>query len=517
MSQILKDLKIPLSSSLEEELEKYQPYSSYRILRKSIDARRRDVIYEVYTIELFAPQETPLENSFPIQPISTPSSSYPRPIIIGAGPAGLFCALRLVERGIPCLLLERGSASEKRILKINRFWRYGEFDPDDNVCFGEGGAGFFSDGKLITRIKSPEIPYVLQRLVQFGAPEEIQYLSNPHVGSDKIRRILPKIRQFLIEKRCEIQFNTSVTQFLTENSQIVGVQTQDQQVFKSNHIVLATGHSASEIFYNLNNLGVFLEGKSFAMGLRIEHSQDFINQVQYKKFAEHPKLKAANYKVTHNTQNGIGIYSFCMCPGGYILSSGTEADGVVCNGMSNYNRNGKQANSALIVTMDHKKLFGEDTFGGLHLRRSLEEKCFQAVQEQGGTKELPVQTTGDFLSNHLGKALPSSSPSGVIPVDFNKILPEFLIAPLKEGLLNFERKMPGFIENSQLHGIESRTSCPLRITRDPKSLQSLSHKGLYPAGEGAGYAGGITSAAVDGVHIAEAITQDFLEKEKLSL
>lgn len=507
MSQIIKDLKVPLDSSIEEVLERYSPhFSHYRVLKKSVDARRRHEIHEVLTVEVFGKDEQPTQNNYPIEPVSYHGK---KPIIIGAGPAGLFCALRLIERGIPSILIERGSPTEKRIFKINRFWRYGEFDPEDNVCFGEGGAGFFSDGKLITRIKSDEIPYVMHRLVQFGAPEEIQYLSNPHVGSDKIRRIMPKMRDYLAQKGCDIRFNTRVEELIADHESIKAVKLHTGEILESDHIVLATGHSATDILEHLHKIGVFLEGKSFAMGLRVEHPQKFINETQYRAFADHPKLKSANYKLTYNTDDGIGVYSFCMCPGGYVLSSGTEDDGIVCNGMSNYNRNGKFANSALVITVDHKKLFGNDLFGGMKLRRDLEKKCFESIQKQGGTKEIPVQTTEDFMKNRKGKALETSSPSGVLPVNFHEILPKYLIEPLKEGLKDFDRKMPGFIsQNSQLHGVESRTSCPLRVTRNPETLQSISHKNLYPAGEGAGYAGGITSAAVDGIRIAEAIVKN---------
>ncbi len=506
--KLLKDLKVPLDADISDIIKKQIPtFSSFRVIKKSVDARKRHAIHEVYTVEVYMPGETPQDHDFPVSRINFKGN---KPIIIGGGPAGLFCALRLIERGIPCIVIERGSPTEKRIFKINRFWRYGEFDPEDNVCFGEGGAGFFSDGKLITRIKSDYIPYVMHRLVKFGAPEEIQYLSNPHVGSDKIRRIMPKMRKHLQENGCEILFNTKVTGLIHTNDRVTGVKISDGTEYHSDHVVLATGHSASDMLEHLNEIGVKLEGKSFAMGLRVEHPQKFVNEVQYRTFAEHPKLKSANYKLVYNTDDGIGVYSFCMCPGGYVLSSGTEADGIVCNGMSNYNRNGQFANSAIVVTIDHKKLFGDDLFGGMKLRRSLEKKCFDEIQKQGGTKEIPVQTTMDFMKGQKGKALLTSSPSGVLPVNFHEILPEYMIEPLKEGLKNFDSKMPGFIsQESQLHGIESRTSCPLRVPRDKETYVSISHKGLYPAGEGAGYAGGITSAAVDGIRIAESIASNY--------
>ncbi len=509
MSKIVKDIKVALDSTIEEKLKILEPnFSQFHILKQSIDARKRHAPHEVYTVEVFEKGEKPEKKTFELKKVKF---KYNKPVIVGAGPAGLFCALRLVEQGIPCILLERGNPTEKRIFSINKFWRYGELDPNDNVCFGEGGAGFFSDGKLITRIKSEHIPYIMNRLVQFGAPPEIEYLSNPHIGSDKIRRIMPKIRQFLIQNGCEIHFNSIFKNLLISDNKVIGVETaggnSDSKSYTSEHVVLATGHSSNSIFEDLHKWGVKLEGKSFAMGLRIEHSQEFINKVQYGNFFNHPKLKAANYKLTnHNDKTGIGVYSFCMCPGGYVLSSGTEPDGIVTNGMSNYNRNGNFANAAIVVSINHQKLFKNDLFGGLRLRRDLEVLCYNAVREAGGTKQIPAQIVSDFMNRKKGKVTSTSSPSGVVAIDFNEILPEFILKPLKASLLEFDKKMPGFIsEKTLLHGIESRTSCPVRILRDDATLVSVSHRGLYPAGEGAGYAGGITSAAVDGVRIADAI------------
>jgi hypothetical protein len=412
-----------------------------------------------------------------------------------------------VERGIPCILFERGSESSERIKGINRYWRYGELDRRNNVCYGEGGAGLYSDGKLITRIKSPHIPYVLNRLVQFGAPVEIQWLANPHVGSDKIRRVIPKMREFLRANGCEIHFNTQVTEILFENKQTVGVKTEHGTEIRSLFVVLATGHSAEDMLLHLAEKEVFIEGKSFAMGLRIEHPQKAINKIQYRDFSEHPKLGSANYKLAHHDhKTNIGVYSFCMCPGGYVLSSGTEAEGIVCNGMSNYNRNSPFANAAIVVSVDHEKNFGKDIFGGLKLRRQLETQAYQSVLAVGGSKELPAQNMMDFICGRIGQVHPGSCPSGTKAVRLDELLPSFIHKRILEGFNKFERSMKGFItEESQLYGVESRTSCPLRVTRNEESLQSLSHQGLFPAGEGAGYAGGITSAACDGVRIAEKI------------
>jgi uncharacterized FAD-dependent dehydrogenase len=516
MSKIFKELKVGLDEDIAEKLQWMTPdYSQYRTLRKSLDARRSTDAHWVYTVEVFEKGETPNDDSFEVEPIHiNKGSKFERPIIVGSGPAGLFAAVRLVERGIPCVLLERGSIGSKRIQLINRFWRYGELDPDNNVCFGEGGAGLYSDGKLITRIKSPYIPYVMQRLVKFGAPEEIRYLANPHVGSDRIRRVIPKIREYLISKGCEIHFDTPMTKLLTEanthgESQVCGVETRDGRIFRSQHVVLATGHSAEDVITHLHSLGVKMEGKSFALGLRVEHPQKLVNRIQYRRLSDHPALGAANYKLAdHDNKTGIGVYSFCMCPGGFVLSSGTDQGGIVCNGMSNYNRGSAFANSAIVVSVNHDQSFGDDIFGGLKFRRAMEEGALQQVHRAGGTFQIPVQNVVSFLEERSGPAIKSSSPSGVVATRLDQLLPKAISQRLREGLTKFDQNMKGFISNeAQLHGIESRTSCPIRITRDSETLQSVSHKGLYPTGEGAGYAGGITSAACDGIRVAEAIAQ----------
>jgi uncharacterized FAD-dependent dehydrogenase len=559
MSQILRDLEVGLDEDLKEVLRRRFPlYSNHRILRQSVDARRSAQIpYWIYSIEVFEGDEKPSIENFDPDPIQWPKSRA-KPIIVGTGPAGLFTAVRLLERGIPSLILERGSVGEKRMLKINRFWRFGELDPNNNVCMGEGGAGLYSDGKLITRIKSPHIPYVMDRLVRFGAPEEIRWLSNPHVGSDKIRRVIPKLRAFLLAGGCEIHFDTPMKELILEASpggsgsstktstatsaggsggsgksnttngntangteavarsaRVTGVRTTTGKEFFSDHVVLATGHSAEDILHTLYNQGVHMEGKSFALGLRIEHPQEAINKIQYRKAWDHPSLGAANYRLAdHDDKTGIGVYSFCMCPGGYVLSSGTEQGGVVANGMSNYNRGSAFANSAIVISIDHQKRFGKDLFGGLKFRRSLETSAFQAVQTEVDRQGLPVkarhaipaQRVVDFLNGKDGPALPTSSPSGVLPVRLDKILPPDLTARMAQSLEEFNSKMKGFIsDQAQFHGVESRTSCPIRITRSGEDLESVSHAGLYPAGEGAGYAGGITSAACDGVRIADQI------------
>lgn len=517
MSKVFKDLNLQLDENIEEKLDLLSPnWGSYRILKKSVDARKQP--HFVYSLEVFDKNETPEEDSYLLESIENYKGC--KPLIIGAGPAGLFAALRLLERGIPCTLIEQGSPAEKRIKGINRYWRYGELDPKNNVCFGEGGAGLYSDGKLITRIKSPHIPYVMQRLVEFGAPEEIKYLSNPHVGSDKIRRVIPIMRKRLLELGCEIRYDTKVTKLLTNSNSIMGVETEAGEKILSDHIVLAIGHSANEFFNHLHDSGVFLEGKSFAMGVRVEHPQELINKIQYKEQSEHPSLGAANYKLTHHDKKtNTGVFSFCMCPGGYVLSSGTEADSIVCNGMSNYRRNSAHANSAVVVTIDHKALFGDDLFGGFKLRRQIEVDAFNKVQSYGGTKQLPTQNLMDFLNQSLRIDIAKgSSPSGETKIPLHEVFPKDIYKPLATGLENFQNKMKGFVtEKAQVYGVETRTSCPLRITRDKTTYQSISHSGLYPTGEGAGYAGGITSAACDGINVADAIYELYKTSAKHSV
>jgi len=509
MSKIFKDIKIKIEDDLEQHLSWLMPdHGPYRILKQSVDARQKHSPHFVYSIEVAEKNEELKTEEFSLERLTKLPANFKKPIVIGTGPAGLFAALRFVERGIPCVIFERGSESTERIKGINRYWRYGELDQRNNVCYGEGGAGLYSDGKLITRIKSPHIPYVLNRLVQFGAPAEIQWLSNPHVGSDKIRRVIPKMREFLKQHGCEIHYNSQITKLIYGTNSIQGVVTEQGQSYYSDHVILATGHSAEDMLNHLMESGVHIDGKSFAMGLRIEHPQQKINEIQYRQYANHPKLGSANYKlVHHDKQTEIGVYSFCMCPGGYVLSSGTEKDGVVCNGMSNFNRNSPYANAAIVMSINHDELFGSDKLGGMKLRRQLETDAFKAVKNLGGTKELPAQSLTSFLQKSSKNNLRgTSSPSGTKAVRLDELLPNFMFQKIKEGLEKFNQNMKGFItEDAQLYGVESRTSCPLRVTRDSASLESLSHKGLYPCGEGAGYAGGITSAACDGINCADKV------------
>jgi uncharacterized protein len=390
---------------------------------------------------------------------------------------------------------------------INRYWRYGELDLRNNVCFGEGGAGLYSDGKLITRIKSDHIPYVMNRLVKFGAPQEIEYLSNPHVGSDRLRRVIPFLRKYLIENGCEVHFDTQITDLVIENKSIKGVVTEKNEIFYSPFVLLATGHSAEDIFLMLEKHQVFMEPKSFAMGVRIEHPQSWVNSKQYRELAEHRALGSANYKLTHHDHKTMtGVYSFCMCPGGFVLSSSTDKEGLVCNGMSNFNRNSPWANSAVVVTVDQKNFSSQNPLAGLQDRKQAEVRALNQVISHGGNKQLPAQKLEDFFNQKLGTVRKGSSPSGEVAARVDQILESNQYKRLLEGLNSFDQKMKGFFHpEAQIYGVESRTSCPVRITRNSETYQSLSHTGLYPVGEGAGYAGGITSAACDGIRVADQI------------
>ncbi len=505
MSTRLDDISVELDEELEEKLRLLgHEFAQVRILKKSIDARRKKPHF-VYSVELLSEGEAFTEKLEALPKIKAPSG--PRPIVIGAGPAGLFCALRLAERGWPPILLERGSTTVKRLQAISQYWRYGKLDPENNVCFGEGGAGLYSDGKLITRIRSPYIPYVMDRLIQFGAPEEIRYLSNPHVGSDRIRKLIVPLREYLIQLGCEIRFDTRVDEILTSEGQIKGVRIASGEKILSNRVVLATGHSASDLLENLSRWGIAVEGKSFAMGLRIEHSQKLINQIQFGAYADHPSLGAASYRLAdHDPHTGIGVYSFCMCPGGYVVASTAEPGTMVSNGMSNYKRNSPFANSGIVITVDHEKMFGSEVYGGFYFRREIETKAFEYSKARGIGKEVPAQKLKDFLSKREGSLEPSSSTSGVVAAPLHELFPKEIYKRFVQSLQRLDKKMPGFLsDEAQLHAVESRTSCPIRVPRHSESLQSISHAGLYPCGEGAGYAGGITSAAVDGIRVAEAM------------
>lgn len=512
-------IQLPFDHDLEGYLRsKIAELGDYRVLSKSLDARGANKgkvpIYQ-YDIEytLRGGEKLPhYEENFPQF-----KALKQKPIIIGAGPAGLFCALRLSEYGIPSLIIERGKAANKRMLSIAKFWRYGELDPDTNVCYGEGGAGLYSDGKLITRIKSPYISYVMQKFVDFGAPEETAYISNPHLGSNKIRDIIGRISALLVARGCEFSYETKVDSLLTEKSQVVGVKTHDGKSYYSDHVILATGHSARDMYKECLEKNIAMEAKDFSVGVRIEHSRQHIDHIQYGGWADSGELQSARYRLSHHDkESDRGTYSFCMCPGGYVLSSGTEKEGIVVNGMSNYARNSRWSNSALVVTIRKGKDFAKkgELWDGIDFQENIEKLAYKQSKKLATGRELPTLSLGEFFSRKISRENlkhKTSTPSGIVKAPLWEILPDFVYNSLEQSLNKFDQKLKGFKwENALIMAPETRTSSALTILRDKEKLTSISHPGLYPCGEGAGYAGGITSAAVDGIRVAMAIlTQEF--------
>lgn len=508
--------RLKFNQSLDKYLQKnYSDVVDYRVLSKSLDARganRGKTPSYQYNLEVVQDGERFSKYGEDFVQLEALSE---KPIIIGAGPAGLFCALRLSEYGIPSIIIERGDEANQRMKKIARFWRYGELDQESNVCFGEGGAGLFSDGKLITRVKSPYVKYIMQRFVDFGAPEEVAYISNPHLGSNKIRNIISSMSDHLRSKGCEIIYGGRVDELLTDGSDVTGVRLSDGREFKSKHTVLAAGHSAKELFEHLIDKKIQMEDKSFAVGVRIEHPRSLIDHIQHGDFQE---LGSARYRLSwENPQTLKGTYSFCMCPGGYVLSSGTKEEGIVVNGMSNYARNSPWSNSAIVVSVEKGKDFndyGDDMLAGLKFQEDIEKKAKDLSDEMADGRKLPAMTVNEFLKGELNSnPLPkTSSPSKIFKADIRPLFPNFINEHLKKALAVFDTRMPGFAgDQAVLIAPETRTSSPLTIVRDKEKMVSVSHNGLYPCGEGAGYAGGITSAGVDGVKVAMAI----LQSEKL--
>jgi uncharacterized FAD-dependent dehydrogenase len=475
--------------------------SEIRVIKKSLDARGRRKYWN-YSLEVYARGESP---ELAIEPFPKLKWDGDPPLIIGAGPAGLFAAWTFLQHGIRPILLERGERMHERMRKISRYWRTGVLDPDSNVCHGEGGAGTFSDGKLITRIKSPHIPRVMRALVDYGAPEDITYVYNPHVGSNLIRGVIKNLCDDLRARGAEIRFGTRVEKLLLKGRETRGVILSDGSEIRGSGVVLACGHSAGAFFEALHAQDVFIEPKSFALGVRIEHPQAYVNQWQLGSSTAPEEIRAAQYKLaTYWDEEKIGVYTFCMCPGGYVVSSTTDPGTIVVNGMSNYHRNSPFANAAVVVSVDKERIHGEDPFKMMRFQRGIETQTYRTSALLGDPKRVPVQRLEDFLLGRMGRpAVKSSCPSGTVTADFSGIFPDWVNRYLRDGLLDFERRRRGFLHpEAVLHAVESRTSSPVRITRDDETLQSVNTPGLFPCGEGAGYAGGITSAAVDGMRAA---------------
>jgi uncharacterized FAD-dependent dehydrogenase len=491
---------------------------SLKIIRQAIDARRKPNISFVYTIDVqIVPAEgqvlsrlrhdkdVMIKQAAEQQIIACGLEPLPeRPVIIGFGPSGMLAAYRLAKKGYQPLVLERGAAIDQRTLDVKKFWTAGQFNSESNVQFGEGGAGAFSDGKLTTRVSDANMDEVLELFVNCGAPPDILFVHKPHIGTDILKQVVKNLRQKIIDLGGEIRFHSQVTGF-THNSAggIAGVIVGAQERIPATVVLLGIGNSARDTYELLYRQGVSMEAKPFAIGVRIEHSQDLIDQAQFGSLAGHPKLGAADYAlVYHDKENGRTAYSFCMCPGGVVVAGASEAGRVVTNGMSSYARSSGIANSALVVTVDPHD-FGPGILAGIEFQRHYEALAFQIA---GGNYFAPVQSVGDFLQQDScsPRIHPTYRP-GVTACDLRQCLPTFVTATLTKALPDFGRKIKGFADSAaMLTGVETRTSAPVRIKRGD-DFQSENVAGLYPIGEGAGYAGGIMSAALDGLHAANLI------------
>ncbi|PHQ15111.1 NAD(P)/FAD-dependent oxidoreductase [Marinobacter profundi] len=495
---------------------------NFTVFKRSYDARKKNTeIKFVYIIDLRARDEAAILDRFAADnhvrpapdtgyhPVArAPAELTERPVVIGFGPCGLFAALLLAQMGFRPIVLERGKDVRRRTKDTWALWRKKTLTPESNVQFGEGGAGLFSDGKLYSQIKDPKFygRKVMQEFVRAGAPEEILYVSKPHIGTFRLTGVVAAMRQEIIDLGGDIRFESKVTDLLLNDGRIEGVELASGERISSRYVVLALGHSARETFRMLQRNGVFIEAKPFAIGFRIEHPQSLIDQARLGKYAGHPALGAADYKLVYHASNGRAVYSFCMCPGGTVVAATSEPERVVTNGMSQYSRNERNANAGIVVAIHPGEDFPGGPLAGVELQEQLEANAYKL----GGSDYCaPAQLVGDFIkgrpSTALGEVEPSYKP-GVRLGDLAPSLPPYAIEAIREALPAFGKQIRGFDrDDAVLTGIETRTSSPVRITRDHASLQSLNVRGLYPAGEGAGYAGGILSAGVDGIKVAEAL------------
>ncbi|MGA7749170.1 MAG: NAD(P)/FAD-dependent oxidoreductase [Gallionella sp.] len=499
---------------------------SYIVFKRGVDARKSHAILYTYTLDVTLRDEAAVlarfsnDQHIKLSPdtryhfvVQVPQNLSSRPIVIGMGPAGLFAGLLLAQMGFRPLILERGKAVRERTKDTFGLWRQGVLNPESNVQFGEGGAGTFSDGKLYSQIKDPRYlgRKVLDEFVKAGAPEEILYESHPHIGTFRLVGMVEKMRETILSLGGEIRFESRVDDIEIKNGpgnigHVTGVVLASGEHIATDHLVLAVGHSARDTFEMLHRLGIYIEAKPFSIGLRIEHPQSLIDRARYGKNAGNPLLGAADYKLVHHASNGRSVYSFCMCPGGTVVAATSEPGRVVTNGMSQYSRNERNANSGIVVGITPEQDYPGDALAGVQFQRRWESRAFELG---GGNYNAPGQLVGDFLagrpSTKFGEVQPSYTP-GVHLCDLSTALPDYAIAAIREALPAFAKQIKGFdMADAVLTGVETRTSSPIRIKRNKDDFQSINTKGLYPAGEGAGYAGGILSAAVDGIEVAEAL------------
>ena len=554
----LTDIKLPLNHSddaieqaiLEKLVITKAELVDFTVFKRGYDARKKNNIFLIYTLDINTSKNEVLLANFSRDSHvkQTPDMAYKfvaqapehikqRPVVIGMGPCGLFVGLVLAQMGFKPIILERGKEVRQRTKDTFGFWRKKILNTESNVQFGEGGAGTFSDGKLYSQVKDPKhySRKVLHEFVDAGAPEEILYVSKPHIGTFKLVTMVEKMRAKIFELGGEVRFEQRVDQIHFENDktitfdediltdftakQVTGLTLASGEHIATNHIALAIGHSARDTFKMLYNEGVYIKAKPFSVGFRIEHEQSVIDEARFGKNAGNEILGAADYKLVHHASNGRSVYSFCMCPGGTVVAAASEEGRLVTNGMSQYSRHERNANSAIVVGIEPKdyiagKFASNDhsVLAGIEFQRRLEEQAFTMG---GESYDAPVQLVGDFLAGRKagehGSVIPSYKP-GVTYCDLSEALPDYAVQAIKEALPAFDKKIKGFSMNdATLTAVETRTSSPIQITRDRKSFESLNAKGLYPAGEGAGYAGGILSAGIDGIKIAEAMALSMIK------
>ncbi len=536
----ITELRLPIEHA-PEELEvailkrlgiSSKDFVNFIVFKRSYDARKNIALAFIYTVDVSVKNEEAILTKFGhdqhVRP--SPDTSYhfvaqannqsndslkERPVVIGFGPCGIFSALVLAQMGFKPIVLERGKQVRERTQDTWGLWRKNVLSPESNVQFGEGGAGTFSDGKLYSQIKDPKFygRKVIQEFIKAGAPEEIAYVAKPHIGTFRLVGVVEKMRQEIISLGGEVRFQQKVTGFEIKDGVMAAVNLESGEKLAARHVIIALGHSARDTFKALHEAGVYIEPKPFSVGFRIEHPQSLIDRARLGPHAGNPLIGAADYKLVHHAKNGRAVYSFCMCPGGTVVAATSEEGRVVTNGMSQYSRNERNANAGIVVNVDPEDYGGsaKNPLAGIDFQRALESKAF----ELGGRNyEAPGQLVGDFVigktSTEFGKVIPSYKP-GVHLTDLAQALPDFVIEAMREALPAFDKKIKGFaMHDAVLTGVETRTSSPLRITRG-NDYQSLNTKGLYPAGEGAGYAGGILSAGVDGIKVAEALALDMIQ------
>ena len=521
-----EDLTTAITTKLKISAEQM---ASFVMFKRGYDARNKRNIQLIYTLDITL-TDSDLTNDLLVQFESdnhvkaTPDTSYKyvgeapkdlteRPVVIGFGPCGLLAALTLAQMGFKPIIIERGNEVRQRTKDTFGFWRQRKLNTESNVQFGEGGAGTFSDGKLYSQVKDPNHygRKVMTEFVKAGAPDEILFVSKPHIGTYKLVTMVEKMRAEIIALGGEVRFATRVDDLHITDSKVTGVTLNTGETLKTSHVVLAVGHSARDTFQMIHDKGVYVEAKPFSIGFRIEHKQSTIDQARFGDNAGNEILGAADYKLVHHCKNGRSVYSFCMCPGGTVVAAASEEGRVVTNGMSQYSRNERNANSAIVVGIDPERDYPNHPLAGIELQRQLETLAF----ELGGKDySAPAQTIGDFLkgkpNSELGDVKPSYTP-GITLTDLSKALPDFAVDAIREAIPAFNKKIQGFSsDDGLLTGVETRTSSPISIKRN-KEFQSINTEGLFPAGEGAGYAGGILSAGIDGIKVAEAVAKSMLK------